>query len=531
MIEDGNPRTISDFPMAENDMQLALHAFKLGILRDLQICFPACIYSYDRSTHTATVMPLVKQGYFNGEWHYLRRQLIKDIRVRNIQCGGFTIDFPVYVGDTGWVFSSDRDTQLLKQMGMLTTAVLSGNRSQAIVEDDYQQQPSQPSLHLFSDGFFIPDNWGNWETHRYKDNPAASVGTSLYIGSSIDTNDDKDDSGDRKFQKGDAYEKKVTSSLSMQSNGGISLASSSPTKAEKEGDDDPPKKNVNMTIAEKQATITATNEDARKSASISVDADDGIIIRQDVETEEDKAKQVEGQKQNFLCTISPGKFTLRVVDSSDDSNPPKILSFFFADGKLNVMASGDLNLNLGGTANIKAEKGINVFSKGQANVTALDGVNVKAEKDVYVSAANARVVAKENASVAAEKVSASATGDINVASGNVLNVGAVKETNINGGERVSIVGGAEVSVAATKVKVETEEAQVVADKKASVVAPAVHVGNGGFDENGILKYENDAEIQLLGKVAISGELTLNEIGFEPAIHGLEENVKYWKQVE
>ena len=66
MIDDGSPRTISDFPMAENDLRLAMEAFNLGMMRSLQICFPACVYSYDRSTHIAEVMPLVKQAFYNG---------------------------------------------------------------------------------------------------------------------------------------------------------------------------------------------------------------------------------------------------------------------------------------------------------------------------------------------------------------------------------------------------------------------------------------------------------------------------------
>ena len=178
MINDVAPQTIVDVQNAENDLRLAIQAHTLGMMRSLQICFPACVYSYNRKKHTVEVMPLVKQAFYNGRWHFLRRKPF-EVAIRNIQCGGFTIDFPVYVGDTGWVFSSDRDTLLLKETGALTNSVLEGDRPIPIVEDEYQQVPYEPILHTFSRGFFIPDNWGKWETHRYKDNSAWSIDSGL----------------------------------------------------------------------------------------------------------------------------------------------------------------------------------------------------------------------------------------------------------------------------------------------------------------------------------------------------------------
>ena len=386
MIDDGNPETTSEFPMATNDPLVALEAFKIGMKRDLDICFPVCVYSYDRSSHTVEVMPLVKMGYFNGEWNYIRRQPFK-VTIRNIQCGGFTIDYPVYIGDTGWVFSSDRDTLLVKSEGALTNSVLAHDRSIQVVEDDYQQRPNQPTLHSFADGFFLPDNWGKWETSRYKDNYGISIGDALYIGSSIDTEDENEVGG----QKGDAYEKKTTSSLVLQKAGGGYLLSSTHTQPDDAKGRCRTSK-VSVVGDTVDIAVSDMTEDTPMDASISLGADSGIVIRHD--------KPKEGL--SFLAAVDKEQFTVRMLDLENKHT----VSISFADGKLNVHASD----------------AINIFSQKD--------VNIKGANNAYVSAKDARVVVEENASVAAKTVSASAEETINLAAGQTINLTAPDTINL-----------------------------------------------------------------------------------------------------
>ena len=273
--EEAKSKTEQRYLNGRNDLTVAIDYFRECMKRELHVCLPACIYSYDRSTHTATVMPLVKQALYDGKWYYLRRQLMK-VTVRTIQCGGFTVDFPLYVGDTGWVISSDRNTMYLKQNGSLTNSVLATDRPIQIVEDEYQQQPGNFELHELPNGFFIPDNWGPWEPHRYKDNPGIAVGESFYIGSSMDTADPNEDPP---YQDGLRYQNKTTSSLVLLPQGGGHLSSSGAGGSS----------NAHVTAEEDTAEMYATRtvyDDNEKvlgqlQSSITVNADDGVTIRQE----------------------------------------------------------------------------------------------------------------------------------------------------------------------------------------------------------------------------------------------------------
>lgn len=431
MINDGQPRTKSDKPMAETDIRLALEVFRSGIYRAFQVCFPACIYSYNRSTGKADVMPLVKQAYFNGSWNYIRRGIITGVTVRNIRCGGFSIEIPVYVGDTGWVISSDRDTQLIKQIGALTNSVLEKDRPIAVVEDDYQQQPNQLTLHDFSQGFFIPDNWGSFENWRYKDDPSAAVGAALYIGSSIDTED--------KHQSGEAYEKKTTSSIVVKSDGGVSMASSS----DKETD-----QNCHFRAEKNKVEAMAEDRKNNKSSSLLLDSEEGIVIRQDNEDD----------KQHFICSVKKGEFLLRMMDGD------KSMSFSFADGKLNVSTSSDINVSVDGDTNFRCAGDVNMTSGKSLNVRADEDVNIMAYGDVGVAAQNVRVVAAESASVAAKVVSAAADETVNVNSGGTVNIGGAKKVNVNAGESVNFASGQKINVTSP------DEINIVTASKTNIIA-------------------------------------------------------------
>jgi hypothetical protein len=68
----------------------------------------------------------------------LSRQSLEKINILSIGAGGYLINFPVNVGDLGWLFAGDRDLSLFKQS--LSDAA-----------------PNSGRAHQFADGIFIPD--------------------------------------------------------------------------------------------------------------------------------------------------------------------------------------------------------------------------------------------------------------------------------------------------------------------------------------------------------------------------------------
>lgn len=395
MIDDEAPVTVSDFPMAQNDLRVAMTAFGEGLMRSMRFCFPCCVYSFDRTTHKAIVMPLVKQAFYNGEWVYLRRMTF-ETTVRNIQAGGFTIDFPLYIGDTGWVFASDRDTMLLKREGGLTNSVLEGNREISLIEDSYQQKPNTPIINSQSHGFFLPDNWGKWETHRFKDSPGVAIGDALYIGSSIDTEDEDDTGG----QKGDGYEQKTTSSIVLQKSGGAYVLSSTKTKPEDAKGRSRTSK-VSVVGDTVEIAVSDMTEDTPIDASITIGTESGIVIRQDNPKD----------NLNFIASVQEDQFTMRLMDIENK----KTVSMTFENGQLDVHTTD----------------AVNIFSQKD--------VNIKGAEHAYVTANDARVVAADTASVAAKTVSASAEETINLAAGKKINLTAPDAVNIITASNVTIL--------------------------------------------------------------------------------------------
>lgn len=137
-----------------------------------QSCIPAIVEEYDRETHMARIIPLVK--YTNYEGESLQRPTMT-VSVWRWQSGGFLIDAPLFRGDVGWVIAADRDTQNAKEMNSKiqekdTCTVKEGKL-------DYGKGNQGPqivqnfSMHKWSYGFFIPDSWSNIEitNEAYKD--------------------------------------------------------------------------------------------------------------------------------------------------------------------------------------------------------------------------------------------------------------------------------------------------------------------------------------------------------------------------
>jgi len=111
---------------------------------------PAIVEEYDRGTHMATVKPIVQysKDTVSGSVDY-DRPTYKNIRVMQMRHGGYMIDWPIKVGDTGILIAVDRSWNKV--------AEANGN------DDESQNKGAGPaddySLALFENGIFIPDSW------------------------------------------------------------------------------------------------------------------------------------------------------------------------------------------------------------------------------------------------------------------------------------------------------------------------------------------------------------------------------------
>ena len=415
------PKTISDFPMSEYDLGIALEAFQTGLLRSLSICIPACVRSFDPNTNTAEVMPLIKQGIYNGEWHYLPRKPFK-VSVLSIKRGGFTLSLPLFKGDTGWVISSDRDTFQLKQKDALTSAVLSEDRSDPILDEDYQTKPNQPMLHSLSRGFFIPDNWGPFQQYRYKDCPQLSLTNSIYLGSSMDTNDMRIDTPTKKYQKGISYESTETASLVIGKSGAC-IAGSSPM---------PIGKRAHVAVLGQQAEMYARS----KLGLSAVDVDsDAVTIKQTKfqENYEGSDEETHPAKVFANVTIKPNNLSIRVQDAGAEDGEEKIFSLGATNGNLNVQTTGNVNANIRGKVNYSVNKNINlrtgiinVRSHGEIRLQTRSGNFRVLAEGIYMVAEQTRIVSKLETSIVGEGIA--------INSGNNLDISSKEFLRMNGRE-------------------------------------------------------------------------------------------------
>ena len=386
-IDDKIPATETEFPDARLDIKAAMNAFRTGVERDLSICFPACVYEYDRTTHKAKVMPLIKAGYFNGKYEYIRRQPI-EVTVRSIQCGGVTIELPLYIGDTGWVISSDRDTVLMKQEGALSVSVLDRDRDIQVLEDEYQVEPNTPTLHQFSQGFFIPDSWGTFDSDRYKDSQTFLPTDGIYIGTSFDTAD--------KYQDGMGYETQESASLIVSPHQGIVMANSQAEETEKRAA-------VALSNASVEMSAEDTKEEVDARAVVGLTSENGVVIRH-ISTE-----------GTAVMSVSNGGISA-TIDSDG-----WYVGISIKAGSIQINAPSFVNIN---TSNA------NIVASENANVVAAESVSVNAGKNVNIAASQSVNVA------AADEVSVAAGSKLQVQSGETIEIQGAKDLIVQGGQNI-----------------------------------------------------------------------------------------------
>lgn len=103
---------------------------------------PAKVISYDRTANTAIVQPLIKIVMTAS--NYSRGQ-IGPIPVFAFGAGNFVINFPIKIGDLGWIQANDRDISAFEQ---------------SLAES----LPATYRTHSFNDAVFFPDVIRNFST-------------------------------------------------------------------------------------------------------------------------------------------------------------------------------------------------------------------------------------------------------------------------------------------------------------------------------------------------------------------------------
>ncbi|MBO6031936.1 MAG: hypothetical protein J6Q22_10885 [Prevotella sp.] len=396
-------------PMITNDIAVSLGVNNDGLLKSLDICIPVCVYSFERDTHKVVVIPLVKQAYFKGKWKYVDRVPFT-VKMRSIQCGGFAMDFPVYVGDTGWVFSSDRDTTFLKDEDSPTTLVLGADRKSGVVEDVLPQPPKQPRIHSLPDGFFIPDNWGKWDYSRFKDSDDIKLQDALYIGTSFYDEDEEeapDEEGKEENQEEEdeeededsddgTYEGNPSVSIVLAKDGSVNFMSSS-----KESE----KKTAHLKMKKDKLGLKMVN--GGSSVKLWEKVESFISL------DEGMALDCKGENSNYAFTFdkngieikyntgdaAEGKSAVLTLSSTFDLNISTPGKVFLSAGDVttqceNITATGkDVTFNVEnvtgtvGNMTINSSSDINIRSSGQVSVASEEGVSIGSAGNIEIGGA------------------------------------------------------------------------------------------------------------------------------------------------
>lgn len=96
-----------------------LNALRAGIMRDLRVALPGRIESFDASTGTANVQPMVKETVENddGTTSQISLGVLTGVPVMFPGGGGLRITFPMAQGDFVWVHFGDRSIDAFFDQG------------------------------------------------------------------------------------------------------------------------------------------------------------------------------------------------------------------------------------------------------------------------------------------------------------------------------------------------------------------------------------------------------------------------------
>lgn len=151
MVQSNPSRNQADNNTLVGALRLAFTKY----IQNLNDTLPARVVSYDRTNNRAVVQPTI--SVINTDGTLIPRPEMVNIPVFSNGGGGFIINFPLQVGDLGWIKASDRDISLFLQSF-----------------DD--AQPNTERLHSFEDAIFYPDVMHNY-TINSEDNDRVVIQT------------------------------------------------------------------------------------------------------------------------------------------------------------------------------------------------------------------------------------------------------------------------------------------------------------------------------------------------------------------
>ncbi len=139
----------------EEEKSYLLRLFKLHDI-GREVCIPAIVEDYDRSTHVAKVRPLVNHlQYEKGELSPIARSSVYAYVFQSAH-GGFILDAPLFKGDTGLLIAGDRDCTTAIDRN--STFLYKGQEGD--VKDGEgnvgAKNPDSYEVGKFVHGFFIP---------------------------------------------------------------------------------------------------------------------------------------------------------------------------------------------------------------------------------------------------------------------------------------------------------------------------------------------------------------------------------------
>ena len=111
------------------------------------ICLPAIVRKVYPEKHTVDAELLC--SYVTTDGKEIKRALLSEIPWKQMRHGGFFIDFPISVGDTGWVVAGDRDSEKIRE----------SNSDTDISKNKGSTMPETNGIDEFQYGVFIPDSW------------------------------------------------------------------------------------------------------------------------------------------------------------------------------------------------------------------------------------------------------------------------------------------------------------------------------------------------------------------------------------